>query len=295
MKKDITEEFCMIDDFVKEYEKVMKQSHIHDKKYTKKNKTRIPRLRESEIICIVLLFQMSPCKNFKYFYNSYAQLYKSEFPGMPSYERFVVLKPRIVHIMMLLLYSMLADPSSKNHFIDATSIAVCNVKRISRNKLFKHIAKIGKTTKGWFFGFKLHIVINTVGELVSVKLTKGNISDVSVLDSMSQKIKGCIFGDKGYISRKLFLALYNRGLKLITSIKKTMKNNPILTHEKIMLRKRSLVETVFDYLKNKLQIEHTRHRSTANFLLHVISTLIRYQLKRTKPSISMASNLFLNP
>ena len=131
--------------------------------------------------------------------------------------------------------------------------------------------------------------------LVSIKLTKGNVSDVSVLNSMSKKIKGCIFGDKGYISRKLFLALYSRGLKLITSVRKTMANIPVYMHEKIMLRKRSLVETVFDFLKNKLQLEHTRHRSTSNFLLHIFSTLICYQMKKTKPSITLASALFFNP
>lgn len=295
MKQDITEEFCMIDDFVKEYKKMQNNFELQDKNHIIRHKTRTPNLSESEIICIVLLFQKSPCKNFKFFYNSYAQLYKSEFPKMPSYARFVALMPRIIHIMLVLLYSILGKPSSKNHFIDSTSIAVCSTKRISRNKLFKHIAKLGKTTKGWFFGFKLHIVINTTGELVSIKFTKGNTSDVSVLNSMSRNIKGRIFGDKGYISRRLFLILYNRGLKLITSIKKTMKNSPIDIYEKIMLRKRSLVETVFDFLKNKLQLEHTRHRSTSNFLLHIISTLVCYQMKKTKPSVSLEYMMVANP
>ena len=295
MKKDITELYCFIDDFTKSCKEVIQSKQIAlNGKYNRP--TRIPGLDESEIIAIILLFQQSPCKNFKYFYKSYLQLYKHEFPEMPSYERFIALMPRVIPYMIVLLYSLLTPPSLSNiYFIDSSSLAVCSNKRISRNKVFKGLAQIGKTTKGWFFGFKLHIIIDEKGNLVRVKLTAGNRDDRSVVKHMTNNMFGFLFGDKGYISKDLFIELYNRGLKLVTGIKSNMKNILMQLHDKIMLRKRSLVETVFDYLKNKFSIEHTRHRSPTNAFIHIISTLIHYQLKPTKPSITNDYCLTVNP
>ena len=284
MKKDITDLFVFVDDFVKGLEKDhhTRQLQSSDKKGLP---TRIPGLSNSEIICILLMFQNSPCRNFKYFYQSFLQLYQSEFPQLPCYHRFIALMPRIIGHLIILLHSLLS-PGNGMAYVDATSLAVCHPKRISRNKVFKGLAKIGKTTKGWFFGFKLHVIIDLKGNLVRVKLTPGNADDRSVIDQMTQNMTGLLFGDKGYISKELFLKLYKRGLKLVTGLKKTMKNILQPLHEKILLCKRSLIETVFDYLKNKLMLEHSRHRSPLNMMLHVISTLIVYQLKPSKPSIS---------
>ncbi|WP_339052429.1 IS982 family transposase [Candidatus Lariskella endosymbiont of Epinotia ramella] len=283
MKKDITNLFCFIDDFSNECKKEMDKRSISDG--TSVNPTRVPGLYESEIITIIILFQQSPCKNFKFFYNSYLQLYRAEFPLMPSYERFVALMPRVVITLSVLLHTLLSK-SSNISYIDSTSISVCHYKRISRNKVFKGIAALGKTTKGWFFGFKLHIIINEKGGLVKVSMSKGNKDDRSQVMIMSNNIKGLLFGDKGYISKSLFLALYKRGLKLVTGLKKGMKNCLLSLEEKIFLRKRSTLETVFDYLKNKLQLEHSRHRSPVNAFIHIIATLIAYQLKDKKPSIT---------
>ena len=283
MKKDITNLFCFIDDFTNECEKELKKRAIQSGHIGKL--TRLPGLTQGEIITIILLFQQSPCRNFKFFYNSYLKLYREDFPAMPSYERFVALMPRVITVLTVLLCTLLS-PSSKTSYIDSTSIAVCHPKRISRNKVFKGIAALGKTTKGWFFGLKLHAIINEKGGLVKVKLTQGNKDDRSVVSKMSTNIIGFLYADKGYISKELFLSLYRRGLKLVTGIKKTMKNILLPLHEKILLRKRSIIETVFDYLKNKLQLEHSRHRSPLNAFIHIISTLIIYQLKPHKPSIS---------
>jgi len=284
MKKDITSMFCFIDDFCKATDSCIKNHQITNG--TLKNPTRTPGLTNSEIMTIMLLFQESPCKNFKFFYNSFLQLYHPEFPDMPSYERFVVLMPRVLYLLVILLTCMLRK-DSKIAYIDSTSINVCHPKRIKNNRVFKGIAKIGKSTKGWFFGFKLHIVIDTKGNLMSVKMTKGNADDRSVVLQMTDDMTGLLFGDKGYISRELFLKLLARGLKLVTGIKSNMKNMLMNWNEKILLRKRSLVETVFDYLKNKFMLEHSRHRSFWNFLVHIVSTLLAYQLKPTKPQISI--------
>lgn len=97
--------------------------------------------------------------------------------------------------------------------------------------------------------------------------------------------------DKGYIKQNLSVALYERGLKMIHGIKKNMKNKLMDLNEKILLRKRSIIETVFDYLKNKMDIEHTRHRSAINAFVHIISTLVAYSLKKCKPSINFSYSI----
>lgn len=291
MKKDITGLFCWVDDF---YISINNERNKIRYKNNSRKPTRITSLTDSEIVTIILMFQQSPCKNFKYFYNSYLQLYKPEFPKMPTYERFVALMPRVLYLLVILLCCILRR-DSKVAYIDSTSINVCHPKRITRNKVFKGLATIGKTTKGWFFGFKLHIIIDDKGNLMSAKLTKGNVDDRSVVPQMTADMHGFLFADKGYISRELFLRLLARGMKLITGIKHNMKNILMTFEEKVLLRKRSLVETVFDYLKNKLMLEHSRHRSFVNMLVHIASTLIVYQIKPTKPSLSSHFYLPSNP
>ena len=289
MKKDITRLFCLVDDFLKEIEEERKKKQIEDGKSQRKP-TRTPGLTESEIATIVLMFQESPCRNFRYFYKTYLQQYKPEF----RYERFVALMPRILYFLTLLFCCTLRK-RSKIAYIDSTSLNVCHPKRIYRNKVFRGLAKRGKTTKGWFFGFKLHIIIDDKGNLMNAKLTKGNADDRSVVPQMTANMKGFLFADKGYISKDLFLRLMSRGLKIITGVKCTMKNILMSFEEKVLLRKRSLVETVFDYLKNKFMLEHSRHRSFINMLVHIISTLTAYQLKSTKPSFSVRCSLLSNP
>ena len=285
MKKDITSLFCFIDDFCKAIEQDIKSHQISEGSMPK-NPTRTSGTTVSEIMTIMLMFHESPFKNFKYFYKFCMPSYRSEFPEMPTYERFVVLMSRTLYLFVILLTCMLRR-DSKLAYIDSTPISVCHIKRERSHRVFKGLAIKGRSTKGWFFGFKLHIVIDTKGNLMNVKMTKGNVEDRSPVLQMTRDMTGFLFGDKGYISKELFLKLLARGLKLITGIKKNMKNMLMTINEKILLRKRSLVETVFDYLKNKFMLEHTRHRSIFNFLIHIISTLIAYQIKPTKPHISM--------
>jgi hypothetical protein len=189
---------------------------------------------------------------------------------------------RTLYLFAILLSCTLGKESEIS-YIDSTALKVCHKKRISVNKVFKGIGAIGKSTMGWFFGFKLRIVIDNEGNLMSVKMTKGNSDDRSVVLQMTEGMTGLLFGDKGYVSKELFLRLLARGLKLITGIKKNMKNVLLMLNEKFLLRKRTLVEVVFDYLKNKFMLEHTRHRSFVNMLVHIDSTLVAYQMKPQKP------------
>jgi hypothetical protein len=107
-------------------------------------------------------------------------------------------------------------------------------------------------------------------------ITAGNVDDRKPVPAMTKKLFGKLFGDRGYISQKLFEELYERGLQLITKLKKNMKNKLMPMIDKLLLRKRALIETVNDQLKNICQIEHTRHRSKINFLVNLLAALIAY-------------------
>lgn len=286
MKKDITALFCFVDDFAKLFEAEAKK-HALESGVKHRKPTRLPGLSDSEIATIILLFQQASIRNFKHFYELYLKpLYREDFPQLPTYERFVALMPRVL-VMFVALMSFVLSPRYKMGYIDATSLAVCHKKRISSNKVFKGFASIGKTTKGWFLGMKLHLLINEAGELVNVAITSGNVDDRTPVPTLTKRVVGLLFGDKGYISGSLFKELFDRGLKLVTGIKKNMSNKLMDLREKALLRKRSIIETVFDYLKNKMMLEHTRHRSPINAFVHIISTLVAYQLKPTKPSITL--------
>jgi len=139
------------------------------------------------------------------------------------------------------------------------------------------------------FGFKLHIVINDKGEILDFLFTQANVDDREPLKNKNfhENVFGKLFADKGYISKTLFDELFVDGIHLITKIKKNMKNSLMLIQDKILLKKRALIETVNDELKNICQIEHTRHRSFDNFISNLISGLIAYSFMPKKPSLNI--------
>ena len=172
-------------------------------------------------------------------------------------------------------------------YVDSTPIRVCKNKRIKQNKVFKGIATVGKSTMGWFFGFKLHLIVNEKGDILNFVITQGNVDDRAPLNDVSflEKIKGKLYGDKGYISAKLTQLLFVDGIQLITGIRNKMKNCLMELKDKILLRKRSIIETINDELKNICQVEHSRHRSFENFISNLISGLIAYSFFPKKPAI----------
>jgi len=282
MKKDITELFMWVDDFCQQYDAWLVSHTLPPTRQL----TRTPGLQTSEIMTIVLLFHQSPAKNFKFFYTSYLQLYKSEFPNLPSYNRFVELQQRCLgHFYAFLTILCSLAQQTGLAYMDSTCLPVCHAKRASRNKVFKGQAALGKSTMGWFYGFKLHLIITEKGELLQAILTPGNVDDRKPVRDMTRKLMGLIFADKGYIDQKLFQDLYQRGLKLVTGIKANMKNKLLPLREKILLRKRSIIETVNSVIKKDFQICHTRHRSPINAFIHIFSTLVAYAIRSKKPMI----------
>jgi len=172
-------------------------------------------------------------------------------------------------------------------FVDSTPIRACGNKRITQNKVFRDIATIGKSTMGWFYGFKLHIIINDRGELLDFVITQANVDDRAPLKEKNflKKIFGSLYGDKGYLSKELAAMLFDQGLHLITGIRNNMKNVMMTMRDKILLRKRSVIETINDQLKNIAQAEHSRHRSFGNFITNLVASLIAYSFQEKKPII----------
>ena len=230
---------------------------------------------------------MTHYRTFKHYYKEYVMKNLSwAFPNLVSYNRFVELMRSTVFPLCCYLETCKGRITGIS-FIDSTPIIVCHNRRIKSHKVFEDLAERGKNSVGWFYGFKLHLIINECGELLAFKLTRGNVDDREPVIDMTKNLFGKLFGDKGYICQKLFEKLFKNNIQLITKIKKNMKNKLMLLEDKILLRKRSLIETVNDQLKNISQIEHTRHRSVFNFMVNVIAGLIAYTKQPKKPSLNI--------
>jgi len=278
--------FCDVDDFCLEAEPLLRQRLLTD---GRRRRNRKGRLTASEIMTILVAFHQGNFRTFKHFYLMLGVSHGPEFPDLVSYQRFVELMPSVLVLMCGYLTSRFGSCTGIS-FIDSTALAVCGNKRIGRNRVFCGIARIGKTTMGWFFGFKLHLVINECGELLAVRLTPGNTDDRQPVPSLTKQLVGRLFGDKGCISAELFAELWSHGLQLVTHIRRNMKNALMPWIDKILLRKRSLIETVNDQLKNISQIEHTRHRSPVNFMVNLIAGLIAHTHQPKKPSLRLPIN-----
>ena len=278
----VTEIFYLADDFCQEFSKSF-ESHLIGNKPKK-----APRMSDSEVITIMILFHFGSFRNLKHFYLFYVQKHlQSEFPKTVSYNRFVELSHRVCMPMTLFLKTCCLGDCTGISFVDSTPVRACKNKRISRNKVFKGIATTGKSTMGWFYGFKLHLIINDKGEILNFVITQAHVDDREPLrnDKFVNKIKGKLYADKGYIGQKLTELLFIDGLHLVTSIRNNMKNTLMELKDKILLRKRSVIETVNDELKNMCQIEHSRHRSFNGFIANTIAALIAYSFFPKKPAI----------
>ena len=281
----VTAIFCSIDDFCNVFEPALQKKQITSGKQTRKRKFK---MSTSEILTITVLFHLSGMRTFKHFYLFYVQKHlQREFPETVSYNRFVeLMQANILPLTLYMKTSCLGDCTGIS-FIDSTPIRVCKNKRIYNNKVFQGIANTGKSTMGWFHGFKLHIIINDKGELLDFLISQASTDDRTPIkqDNFLKKIFGKLYADKGYISKELTELLFNQGLHLVTGIKNNMKNVLMTMRDKILLRKRSVIETINDQLKNICQAEHSRHRSFGNFITNLVASLIAYSFQEKKPSI----------
>ena len=236
-------------------------------------------LSHSELMTIFVLYHNSKFKDFKSFYYNNRDLLTEYFPNLPSYKRLFVLQ-RNIEISLLMYIENNKGIETGIYYIDSTSLPVCKNQRINNHKTFKNIAERGKTSMGWFFGFKLHLVINDKKEIMNIKITKGNVFDNQVIDGLSKDLKGKLFGDKGYISKKEKLKeLEERELILITKSRKNMKikqEDNLSEEDKSLLSKRNIIETVIGKIKDTTNIVTSKIKNFKNYIVNVLSSVCSY-------------------
>ena len=270
--------FCCLDDFAKLFND-WQQHHLLP---SDGQRRRADTLSLGKMLFIMVFFQLSSYKDFKHVCRyGVEQEFRHCFGQLPSYSRFVALMPRLLLPLYLLLHCYRGQKTGI-YFADSTKLAVCHNARIRRNKVFPDLAQRGRSSMGWFLGFKLHLLINHQGEIRAFKITSGNVDDRQPLERMVSALRGKVFADKGYISKSPMKRLWQRGLHLITGIRRNMKNDLLPLLDRLLLRKRCIIETLFDKLKLEMGLEHSRHRSPTNALVHILSCLAAYTLAQPK-------------
>lgn len=276
----LTALFCQIDDFCKEFEPKFNSKLIKNNKM----RNRPSCISTAEIMTVLIAFHQYRMRDFKTYYQWQVQsIWQRDFPNMPSYNRFLELATRALPAMLVFLTTKMGKCTGVG-VVDSTTLSVCHNRRIHSHKVFKNIAQRGKSSTGWFYGFKLHAAFNHLGELVNFCLTAGNVDDRQGLKQMAKHLFGILVADRGYIGKDLSDWLKEKyGITLLTGIKKGMKPKQYTSEQKKLLKKRGFIETIFGQLKNLCQIEHTRHRSERGFILNLISGLTAYCLFPYKP------------
>jgi len=275
--------FCSIDDFCR----ALPPQRCLCSSGAPRSRNRKRQLADSEIMTILIAFHQSRYRDFKTFYLAYVcSHWQAEFPRLVSYHRFIEWTPAVLVPLFAYLQSLFGACSGVS-FIDSTPLAVCDNHRIHQHKVFAGVAKRGKTSTGWFFGFKLHLVVSDTGELLNVRLTAGNVDDRKPAPDLLYDLFGKVYGDKGYISQPLFDTLFARGVELVTKNRKSMKPRLLKMMDKLLLRKRAIIETIIDQLKNISQVEHTRHRAPVGFLWNLAAALIAYCHQPKKPNLNL--------
>lgn len=282
---DLEQIYCDVDDFYQIWERYVE--FLPQLPYEGKAKQYKSKLSISEVMTMVIAFHGSGFHTFKDFYTlQVLPHWRQAFPSLVSYTRFIELMPWSLMTLLYFLNTCVGEMTGIS-FIDSTAIKVCHPRRVHNHQVFQGLAEWGKSSVGWYFGFKLHLIINDRGEILSFALTPGNTDDCKPVPDMAKSLVGKLFGDRGYVSQALFEQLRTRGLELIARRRKNMKNGLINLMDKILLRKRAIIKSVNDQLKNICQIEHSRHRSRFNFLVNLISGLIAYSYHPKKPSLDL--------
>jgi len=284
----LTRLFCDADDFCQGFIAEWKKTQLED---GSKKRHRKRSLSHSEIITIIVFYHQSGYKTFKWFYERYVcERLNKEFPKLVSYNRFIELLPDVLIPLTIFIQSR-CKSGNGIAFIDSTPLRVCDNLRIPRHKTFKGEAERGKSSTGWFYGFKLHLLVDDCGEILSFRITRGNVDDRKPVPEMLKNFIGKVFGDRGYISKKLTELLETDEVELITTLRKNMKPRVLAAFDKLLLRKRSIIETINDQIKNIFDLEHSRHRSLTNYMINVVASLVAYSYQEKKPSLNIRKDL----
>jgi len=247
----------------------------------------------SEIATILTFYHLSEYKNFQYYYTSMVELeLREDFPNLVSYKRFLSL----IEVAFPYLFSFRQWQCSQNeytrrYFIDSKRLPICHNRRIKSNRVFKGLARRGKSSTGWFYGFKAHLIVNNLGQIMQFAFTPANIADNNhdILRQISSGVVGRCYGDKGYVTTILD-ELWAKGFKLIARLRDNMKNKLCEMQDRYGMAKRGLIESVNDLLMTMCDLEHSRHRKPINAFTHMTSALVAYAYLDHKPTVKFHVN-----
>ena len=272
---EFTTLFCTIDDFFQKNEAIYWQ---YLKQENPKVRHRSGVLCLSEIIFIAVWYKNSQIHHFKAFYGMIKRFYSKLFKALPSYQRMIYLINQYQMVLQALHISLTSNTQTACAWVDSTTLPVCKNQRIQRHKSLKQIATRGKSSMGWFYGCKLHVLVDAQGHFIQTQLSHGHISDVKMLPKLSQGYIGKIFGDRGYISENLKDQLLKQGIELITYHRKNMRPVALSTKDEAMLRQRNKIETIFSLLKQQYNLVSSRHRSISGYFAGIYASLCAYQI-----------------
>ena len=274
--KNIVEVYCFVDNFVK----------MIESKSLKSPAGRKSMLTKTDYITLTIFKQEYGLKTTKQLYEFVQEYMQKDFSPLPSYQQFNEgIKSTFSYFVMIawLLTRLTRKKDAKYHIVDSSPLPVCNNQYRFQAKLFKGLARSGKNMNGWYWGFKLHLIINHDMEIESIKISDGSTSDIDALEGdFIDGIRGWLVGDKGYIGQKKAQELAAQGIKLITRTRKNMRKVPALPIHNYLLSKRQAVESTFSYLKYRLSVLSSYARSVEGFFVNVFSAIVTYSLNLKK-------------
>ena len=288
-RSSLEDRFWRVDDFCQRFQPPGERQLLDN---GLKQRKRSRELCLSEIMTVLIGFHQSSYRNFEAYDCKQVQTcWRSAFPGLTRSNRCIELIPATL-IPLCAYRRSCFGPCRGISFTDSTSLKVCPNRRLAQHKVFQDLAARGKTSVDWFYGFKLHIVVNDREELLNFVLTPGHQDDRTPVPKLLQQLLGKVLADKGYVSQKLSRALLDSsGIQLITRLRRTMKKRLRPLGDRLLLRRRAIIESVCDQWKNISQIEHSRHRSSVNCFVNIVCGLIAYAHQPKKPSIALNHNL----
>lgn len=204
-------------------------------------------------------------------------------PDFINYENFLKASNKALPVMVLFLQALLAQNRALNktdvHFMDSTPLTTCLNRRIFNHKVTKDIASRGKSTKGWFYGLKLHGVCSENGLLEALYFTSGNVNDSKTVEKLTENMKGRFFADAGYLKKSSELKkLAESGRFIYASTRKNM-NRLMSTEEWNILRKRNIIESDWGAMKQNFFLEYHQARGIDGLFRHYVNAISAYILQ----------------
>ncbi|MFA5831579.1 MAG: IS982 family transposase [Candidatus Paceibacterota bacterium] len=274
--------FCFVDDFIKGIFNNIKFALARPDQNTPPTKKHNLSIAEIVALCIFRFF--SGIKNWKDFYRHVRSYHAKDFPNLPNYQNFISAANRLSGFAAILIQGFMqifknGTSVDDKKFTDSTRLPVCEIKREFSHKVAKNIATKSKSTMGWFYGFRLHIISNELLQILSFKITTATVDERVALEMMWKDIFGMIIADAGYIGKEWKDKAAELGKNLFTGVRANMKK--IMTEAQHQLFKlRQKVEIVFSVLKLRFGLVTTLPRPELGYLAHYLWCIAAYQLKK---------------